>query len=200
MMSKGRDKTGMSKKKINTDFYKEDQWIKSCIEGILFISEGIVKASEISSVLEIKEKKVYEIVELLEKEYIDKNRGFILKRVAGGFRLYSNPALNEIIAKFVKSNIRTHLSQAALETLAIISYRQPVTRTQVAEIRGVRTDSVILTLVDKGLIKEAGKLKEPGNPLLYKTTDRFLELLGIESIKDLPPLDYVKENNVRKND
>lgn len=199
-MSKGRDKTGMSKKKINTDFYKEDQWIKSCIEGILFISEGIVKASEISSVLEIKEKKVYEIVELLEKEYIDKNRGFILKRVAGGFRLYSNPALNEIIAKFVKSNIRTHLSQAALETLAIISYRQPVTRTQVAEIRGVRTDSVILTLVDKGLIKEAGKLKEPGNPLLYKTTDRFLELLGIESIKDLPPLDYVKENNVRKND
>ncbi len=199
-MSKGRDKTGMSKKKINTDFYKEDQWIKSCIEGILFISEGIVKASEISSVLEIKEKKVYEIVELLEKEYIDKNRGFILKRVAGGFRLYSNPALNEVIAKFVKSNIRTHLSQAALETLAIISYRQPVTRTQVAEIRGVRTDSVILTLVDKGLIKEAGKLKEPGNPLLYKTTDRFLELLGIESIKDLPPLDYVKENNVRKND
>lgn len=199
-MSKGRDKTGMSKKKINSDFYKEDQWIKSCIEGILFISEGIVKASEISSVLEIKEKKVYEIVELLEKEYIDKNRGFILKRVAGGFRLYSNPALNEIIAKFVKSNIRTHLSQAALETLAIISYRQPVTRTQVAEIRGVRTDSVILTLVDKGLIKEAGKLKEPGNPLLYKTTDRFLELLGIESIKDLPPLDYVKENNVRKND
>jgi len=136
----------------------------------------------------------------LEKEYADNNRGFILKRVAGGFRLYSNPALNDVLIRFAKSNIRTHLSQAALETLAIISYRQPVTRTQVAEIRGVRTDSVILTLVDKGLIKEAGKLKEPGSPLLYKTTDRFLELLGIDSIKDLPPLEFMKENNEEKQD
>lgn len=194
-MSKNRNKIGRNKKNINTGFYKEDQWLKSCIEGILFIYEGIVKASEISSILGVKEKKVYEITDFLEKEYIDNNRGFILKRVAGGFRLYSNPTLSEVIIKFVKSNIRTHLSQAALETLAIISYKQPVTRTQVAEIRGVRTDSVILTLVDKGLIKEAGKLKEPGNPLLYKTTDRFLELLGLESIKDLPPLDYENKNN-----
>lgn len=194
-MSKDRNKIGRNKKNINTGFYKEDQWLKSCIEGILFIYEGIVKASEISSILGVKEKKVYEITDFLEKEYIDNNRGFILKRVAGGFRLYSNPTLSEVIIKFVKSNIRTHLSQAALETLAIISYKQPVTRTQVAEIRGVRTDSVILTLVDKGLIKEAGKLKEPGNPLLYKTTDRFLELLGLESIKDLPPLDYENKNN-----
>ena len=194
-MSKDRNKIGRNKKNINTGFYKEDQWLKSCIEGILFISEGIVKASEISSALGVKEKKVYEIADFLEKEYIDSSRGFILKRVAGGFRLYSNPTLSEVIIKFVKSNIRTHLSQAALETLAIISYKQPVTRTQVAEIRGVRTDSVILTLVDKGLIKEAGKLKEPGNPLLYKTTDRFLELLGLESIKDLPPLDYENKNS-----
>ncbi|PIU29532.1 MAG: SMC-Scp complex subunit ScpB, partial [Candidatus Hydromicrobium americanum] len=177
-----------------TNLYSGESWLKTCIEGIFFVSEGIVKARDMSSVLEITEKKVYEIIELLEKEYIDENRGFILKRVAGGFRLYSNPALSEILIKFIKSNIRTHLSQAALETLAIISYRQPVTRTQIAEIRGVRTDSVILTLVDKGLIKEAGKLKEPGNPILYKITDRFLELLGIESLKDLPSLDDIKEN------
>ena len=178
----------------STSLYSGEAWLKTCTEGILFVSEGIVKVRDISSVLEITEKKVYEIIELLEKEYIDENRGFILKRVAGGFRLYSNPALSEILIKFIKSNIRAHLSQAALETLAIISYIQPVTRTQVAEIRGVRTDSVILTLVDKGLIKEAGKLKEPGNPILYKITNRFLELLGIESLKDLPPLDDIKEN------
>jgi len=181
-------------KNKSTNLYSGEAWLKTCTEGILFVSEGIVKVRDISSVLEITEKKVYEIIELLEKEYIDENRGFILKRVAGGFRLYSNPALSEILIKFIKSNIRAHLSQAALETLAIISYRQPVTRTQVAEIRGVRTDSVILTLVDKGLIKEVGKLKEPGNPILYKITDRFLELLGIESLKDLPPLDDIKEN------
>lgn len=181
----------------NPDAGRGDRMLKSSIEGILFVSEKVVKASELSSVLGIKEKKVNEIIGLLEKEYIDDNRGFILKRVAGGFRLYSSPSLSEIIMKFAKSNIRTHLSQAALETLAIISYRQPVTRTQVAEIRGVRTDSVILTLMDKGLIKEAGKLKEPGNPLLYKTTDRFLELLGIESIKELPPLDYARGNEIK---
>jgi segregation and condensation protein B len=200
MMSKEKKETGRSKKNTNLEFFKGDQWLKSCVEGVLFISEGLVKASEISSILKIKEKKVYEIIDLLEKEYADNNRGFILKRVAGGFRLYSNPALNDVLIRFAKSNIRTHLSQAALETLAIISYRQPVTRTQVAEIRGVRTDSVILTLVDKGLIKEAGKLKEPGSPLLYKTTDRFLELLGIDSIKDLPPLEFMKENNEEKQD
>lgn len=183
-----------SGKNKSTNLSSGESWLKACVEGILFVSEGIVKARDISSVLEITERKVYEIIELLEKEYIDENRGFILKRVSGGFRLYSNPALSEILIKFIKSNIRAHLSQAALETLAIISYRQPVTRTEVAEIRGVRTDSVILTLTDKGLIKEAGKLKEPGNPILYKITDRFLELLGIESLKDLPPLEYIKEN------
>lgn len=183
-----------SSKNKSTNLDRGESWLKACAEGILFVSEGIVKARDISSVLEITERKVYEIIELLEKEYIDENRGFILKKVAGGFRLCSNPALSEILIKFIKSNIRAHLSQAALETLAIISYRQPVTRTQVAEIRGVRTDSVILTLVDKGLIKEAGKLKEPGNPILYKITDRFLELLGIESLKDLPPLEDIKEN------
>ena len=181
-------------KNKSTDLSSGESWLKACVEGILFVSEGIVKAKDISSVLEITERKVYEIIELLEKEYIDENRGFILKRVSGGFRLYSNPALSEILIKFIKSNIRAHLSQAALETLSIISYRQPVTRTEVAEIRGVRTDSVILTLMDKGLIKEAGKLKEPGNPILYKITDRFLELLGIESLKDLPPLEDIKEN------
>ena len=183
-----------SSKNKSANLYGEELWLKACVEGILFVSEGIVKARDISSALEITEKKVYEIINLLEKGYIDKNRGFILKRVSGGFRLYSNPALSEVLIKFIKSNIRKYLSQAALETLAIISYKQPVTRTQVAEIRGVRTDSVILTLADKGLIKEAGKLKEPGNPILYKVTGRFLELLGIESLKDLPPLEDIKGN------
>jgi segregation and condensation protein B len=178
----------------NIQFKKGNEWLKTCIEGILFVSEGIVRAREISTALGISEKKVREIIEILEKKYIDDDRGFILKRVAGGFRLYSNPSLSEVLIKFIKSNIRTYLSQAALETLAIICYRQPVTRTQIAELRGIRTDSVILTLVDKGLIKDAGRLKEPGNPILYKVTERFLELIGIESLNELPPLEDLKEN------
>ncbi|MBU4292560.1 MAG: SMC-Scp complex subunit ScpB [Actinobacteria bacterium] len=180
----------VSSERINliNGIYKTDDYLKSCIEGILFISETTVSIGEISSTLEITERKTEKILNELEREYLDKNRGFILRKVAGGYRLYSNPAISDILKVFVKSNIRTYISQAALETIAIVCYRQPVTRTQIAEIRGVRTDSVILTLVDKGLIKEAGRLKEPGNPILYKTSEKLLEIMGINSIKDLPLL------------
>ncbi|GAI16305.1 unnamed protein product [marine sediment metagenome] len=161
----------------------------------MFIAESPVRLAELSKALEVPEAKIKSVIKTLEKEYIEQNRGFVLRKVGNGFRLYSNPSLSDILKNFVKSNIRAHLTQAALETLAIIAYKQPITRTQVAEIRGVRTDSVILTLEDKGLIKEAGKLKEPGNPLIYKTTDRLLELIGISSLKDLPALVNCDKNN-----
>lgn len=180
---------------IINGIYKTDDYLKSCIEGILFISETTVSIGEISSTLEITERKTEKILNELEREYLDKNRGFILRKVAGGYKLYSNPAISDVLKVFVKSNIRTYISQAALETIAIICYRQPVTRTQIAEIRGVRTDSVILTLVDKGLIKEAGRLKEPGNPILYKTSEKLLEIIGINNIKDLPPLQNFEDKN-----
>lgn len=191
------DGSPVSSERINliNGIYKTDDYLKSCIEGILFISEATVSIGEISSTLEITERKTEKILNELEREYLDKNRGFILRKVAGGYRLYSNPAISDILKVFVKSNIRTYISQAALETIAIICYRQPVTRTQIAEIRGVRTDSVILTLVDKGLIKEAGRLKEPGNPILYKTSEKLLEIMGINSIKDLPGLQNFEDKN-----
>ena len=187
----------VSSERINliNGIYKTDDYLKSCIEGILFISEATVSIGVISSTLEITERKTEKILNELEREYLDRNRGFILRKVAGGYRLYSNPAISDILKVFVKSNIRTYISQAALETIAIICYRQPVTRTQIAEIRGVRTDSVILTLVDKGLIKEAGRLKEPGNPILYKTSEKLLEIMGINSIKELPPLQNFEDKN-----
>jgi len=170
------------------------EWIRTHIEGILFISEDPVKLNVIAETLGLEEKEAKKVLDMLEREYIEQNRGFVLKKVSGGYRLYSNPALNEMLQRFVKTNIRTHLSQAALETLAIAAYKQPVTRTEIAEIRGVRTDSVVLTLVDKGLLKGVGKLKEPGNPILYRTTERFLELLGLNSLKDMPPLKEFKED------
>lgn len=174
--------------------------VRTCIEGILFISGEPVKTGSISQVLGVSEKKVSQVLEELEAEYIEQDRGFVLKKISGGYRLYSNPAINEVLQGFVKTNIRAHLSQAALETLAIAAYKQPVTRTQIAEIRGVRTDSVVLTLVDRGLLREAGKLKEPGSPLLYRTTDRFLELLDIDSLKDLPPLKDFKDDEEEPQD
>jgi segregation and condensation protein B len=191
------DKKDKSNNKMNDRLNLElfgEEWVKTYIEGILFISESPVKASTISETLDVPTGKIKQVLRMLEQEYIDQNRGFVLKKISGGYRLYSNPALNEVLQTFVKTNIRTHLSQAALETLAIIAYRQPITRTQIAEIRGVRTDSVVLTLLDKGLLKEAGKLKEPGNPVIYRTSDRFLELLGLNNLKDLPPLKEFNED------
>ena len=159
---------------VKKAFEENDDWLKICIEGILFISEAPVSTASIAESLKISEKKAEEIIKNLENEYLDKNRGFLIRKIAQGYRFYSNPAINETLLEFVKSNISTYLSQAALETLAIACYRQPVTRTQVAEIRGVRTDSVFQTLIDKGLLKESGRLKEPGNPKVYRFTDRLL--------------------------
>ncbi|MEE8324714.1 MAG: SMC-Scp complex subunit ScpB [Candidatus Humimicrobiaceae bacterium] len=193
-MTDKKDKSnGKMNDRLNLELFGEE-WVKTYIEGILFISESPVKASTISETLDVPTGKIKQVLRMLEQEYIDQNRGFVLKKISGGYRLYSNPALNEVLQTFVKTNIRTHLSQAALETLAIIAYRQPITRTQIAEIRGVRTDSVVLTLLDKGLLKEAGKLKEPGNPVIYRTSDRFLELLGLNNLKDLPPLKEFNED------
>lgn len=173
----------------------QDEWNRTCIEGILFISETPVRVKEIAEALEIPEKKAEEIIKSLTGEYMDKNRGFVLRNIAGGYRFYSNPALRDVLSNFVKSNNYAYLSQAALETLAIICYKQPVTRTQVAEIRGVRTDSVFMTLIDKGLIKEVGRLKEPGNPRIYRTTERLLEMLGINGLEDLPALKNFEETD-----
>jgi len=162
--------------------------LKTCVEGILFIAEFPVSSKEIAKVLNIDEKLVVEIINQLEKEYLETERGFILRRIGGGYRLYSNPSISEILKEFVNTNIKVHLTQAALETIAIIAYKQPVTRSQIAEIRGVKNDSIVTSLVSKGLIKEAGRLKEPGNPIIYRTTEKFLEILGISSIDNLPPL------------
>jgi len=173
--------------------------VKASIEAILFISDRAVKPEEISEVLDLEKKEVINIIEGLQDEHIEKPRGYIIKKIGKGYRFFSNPSVFNVLKRFVKSNVRSYISQAALETLAIIAYKQPVTRTQIAEIRGVRADSVVMTLAEKGLVKDAGKLKEPGNPVLYRTTDKLLEVLGIGSLKELPPLELFKEDNKDEN-
>ena len=170
------------------DLLKGSPPLKTCIEGILFIAEAPVNPKSIAHVLNSDTEIVTDAIEQLQAEYLKSDRGFIIRKIGEGYRMYSNPSLNEILKEFVNSNIRIHITQAAIETLSIIAYKQPVTRSQVAEIRGVKTDSVIISLENKGLVREAGRLKEPGNPIIYKTTGKFLEILGMGSIEDLPPL------------
>lgn len=162
--------------------------IKTCVEGILFISEKPVTTYEISKVLNYEKKVIQETINLLEDEYIKNNRGFVIRKIGNGYRMYSNPSLKNILKDFVNTSQKIHITQAALETLAIIAYKQPVTRQQIAEIRGVKTDSIVINLVNKGLVREAGKMKIQGNPILYRTTSKFLEIIGLKSLDQLPEL------------
>jgi segregation and condensation protein B len=170
------------------DLLKGRPPLKTCVEGILFIAEAPVNPKSIAKVLNSDTGTIIEIIEQLKAQYLESDSGFIVRKIGGGYRLYSNPSLSEILKDFVNTNIKIHITQAALETIAIIAYKQPVTRSQVAEIRGVRTDSVIISLESKGIIKASGRLKEPGSPIIYRTTSKFLEILGIASLSELPPL------------
>ncbi|MCX6384690.1 MAG: SMC-Scp complex subunit ScpB [Actinobacteria bacterium] len=191
-MSSEKDKDLQNKVSCAFDLYddllKGKPPLKTCVEGILFIAESPVSPKAIAKVLNADGEVIIEIIEQLKKEYLKSEKGFIVRKIGEGYRLYSNPALSEILKEFVNTNIKVHVTQAALETLAIIAYKQPVTRSQIAEIRGVKTDSVVVNLESKGLVKESGRLKEPGNPIIYRTTGKFLEILGIGSLEDMPPL------------
>ena len=125
----------------------------------------------------------------LKVEYEEANRGFQLREVAGGWRLFTHPAYHDVVEAYVLSWDTQKLSQAALETLAVIAYHQPVTREVVKGIRGVNSDGVIASLVDKGLVRELGRDPERGQAIIYGTTNAFLEKFGLRSTRDLPDLE-----------
>jgi len=173
--------------------------LRSIIEALLFVSDQPLAASKISEVVSVDEAEVKEILEDLANEYRRADRGFQLREVAGGFRLYSHPAYAPYIEKLILSFDHRRLTQAALETLSIVAYKQPVTRADVAAIRGVNSDGVVNTLLNRGLVKEVGRQDIPGQPILYGTTTKFLESFGLRSIEELPPLDeFMPDDEVKQ--
>lgn len=160
----------------------------AALEAILFVTEAPVPSGELAEVLEISVEEVDRSIETLQIRLDEANSGLCVVRSAGGSRLASRPEAYPFLERFSSSATAKRLSNAALETLAVIAYRQPVSRNQVAEIRGVDSDSSIRTLERLGLIEEAGRLPTPGNPAIYRTTTLFLEKLGVDSLSDLPPL------------
>jgi len=142
----------------------------------------------LGQLVDIDRHEADRLLERLVAELDGADSGIVLRRVAGGWRLYTHPASREVVERFVLSSRHSRLTRAALETLAIVAYKQPVTRHQVEAIRGVNTEGVLRALVDRGLLAEVGREEGPGRPVLYGTTPEFLERLGLNSITDLPPL------------
>ena len=163
--------------------------LQGAIEALLFVSDEPVASLAIASALDRSAGDVEEALRSLQKSLEGANRGIQLREVAGGWRLYTHPAYHDIVESYVMSWDTRRLSQASLETLAIIAYLQPVTRAGVAAVRGVNSDSSIISLCDKGLVREAGTADTPGNPMQYATTHAFLEKYGLRSVADLPPLE-----------
>lgn len=155
------------------------------IEAILMVVDEPVTELTLATVLEVTVDQVVETLEYLVPTY--EERGFTLKAINGGWRFYSSPECSAVVEKFVLDGQQNRLTQAALETLAVIAYRQPVSRARVSAIRGVNVEAVMKTLVSRGLVEESGLEPETG-AILYKTTSYFLERLGLNTLADLPAL------------
>ena len=157
------------------------------LEAILFVAEEPVTAAELAEVTERPKTEIDDALTALA-DSLGATRGIVLRNVAGGWRLYSNPDVHPYLERFASTDRANRLSPAALEALAVVAYKQPVSRGQVGEIRGVDSDHALKTLERRGMIVEIGKAPGPGQALLYGTTELFLERLGVPSLADLPPL------------
>ncbi len=158
------------------------------LEAILFVAERPVPAKELAEVLELPTDEVTDALQRLADGYETGSRGLVVRQVAGGWRLYTHPSTFAYLERYADSPSSARLSGAALETLAVVAYKQPVSRGQVAEIRGVDSDSSLRTLERRGLVMELERLPLPGNPAVYGTTEVFLEKMGLGSLADLPAL------------
>jgi len=162
------------------------------IEAILMVAEDPVEPGLLAQLLEVPVERVEQMCAELAESYVTEDRGFVLARVAGGFRFQSHPDLAPYVERFVLEGQSARMSAAALETLAIVAYKQPVSRAQIAAIRGVNVDGVMRTLQQRGYIEEVARDPGPGQAVLYGTTRLFLEKLGVDTLDDLPPLgDFV---------
>lgn len=173
--------------------------IRGAVAAMLFVTDEPVSTITMADMLQVEPSDIELACVDLRSQYEAEESGIQLREVAGGWRLCTHPAFHELLEHYVLSWDTRKLSQAALEVLSIIAYTQPVTRAGVANIRGVNSDSSINSLLEKGLVREAGVEQAPGNPTLYATTRTFLEKFGLRSLDDLPNLDqYAPDDETRE--
>ncbi|MFO8037658.1 MAG: SMC-Scp complex subunit ScpB [Anaerolineales bacterium] len=157
------------------------------VEALLFVSPEPITPYQLGSILDVSTRRIKNCLDKLEGKY--QGRGIRLQHHNGAVQLTTAPEAAQLIEHFLEIETTYTLSQAALETLSIVAYQQPVTRPQIDAIRGVNSDSVLRTLLSEGLIKEVGRAESPGRPILYSATSKFLTYFGLSSFEELPPLD-----------
>ena len=170
----------------------EKDRIPYAIEGILFAAGEPVKTAKLAAVLDVDIDTVEEAVKLLKYDYDTPCRGFMIIDIDDGYQICSRPEYYNYIQPILGEQRRQALSNAAMEALAIIAYKQPITKGQIEYIRGVNSDSAVNRLLERDLIDDAGRLDAPGRPILYKTTQTFLRCFGLKKPDDLPELDFSK--------
>lgn len=168
---------------------KKKNFLKSTIESLLFASGDPLSLNDICNFLEEKSKVIEITLQEMIEEYDKSNRGIKLIMIKGSYQLVTKPENADYIQKLLKKNKRQSLSQASIESLAIVAYKQPITRIDIDEIRGVKSESALQRLIERGLIKEVGRLEVPGRPILYGTTEEFLRQFELKDLEELPSLD-----------
>ena len=173
--------------------------MEAIIEGLLYVQGDIgLTLDQVMNILNVSEEEAKELVFNLKNSYEQENRGLRIKYLGNTFKLTTKEEHKEYYQKLLENPKNNVLSNSALETLAIIAYNEPITRVGIDELRGIDSSYVVRRLLAKGLIKECGKSDLPGKPILYKTTDDFLDYFGLSSINDLPKLEELEEDDVDK--
>lgn len=172
----------------------EDKEKISALEALLFLSGELLLISAIKDVIELPEPEIKRLMEELMAEYKNRNTGLLIVEIANGYQMVTNPQYADWVKKFRSIHISSKLSVPALETLAIMAYKQPIIRAEIEQLRGVNSDSAIRTLLERRLIKIMGRKEVPGRPFLYGTTREFLQYFGLKDLTELPTLkDLIRE-------
>lgn len=163
--------------------------IEQQLEAMLTVALEPISGEELADLCSVDVTEVTSVLRQLQTEYREQNRGFALLELASGWSLQTSPDVADSVTKFANRDVSHRLSSAALETLAIVAYRQPVTRVQISALRGVNVDGVTRLLEQRGYIQEVGRADGPGQPVLYGTTELFLDRLGLSHVSSLPPIE-----------
>ena len=168
---------------------RDEGSLEQKLEAMLTVALEPISAEELADVVDVDASDVVRTLDALRREFLDQRRGFHVVELASGWVMQSSPDVASWVTKFANRDVSHRLSSAALESLAIIAYRQPVSRAQITALRGVNVDGVVRLLEQRGYIEEIGRAPGPGQPILYGTTELFLDRMGLAALSDLPPIE-----------